>query len=565
LLTPAAKAGALPETVPVPDISPLQKANHGWAAYPFGTTWMYLDPTTPGAKPVQRESIATPRAATPEASPQSPAFPEEMYHAVTIRLIVEQMQGTALVQADLVTQHVHVADVDGLPITIAHMSPDALQGLGVSISGTLSGSFTQIPLVAIGDQVTQGSPYLVFGGGGGGVLGALGDAEELTDGEPTAEWIQIDTTAPDGSTTSTRRTIFDRIGDSNRADPEAAIKNLKPVPLVDVDGIGKAYLPLLSVTSLAISGSDSAAARYIPGQIPDTGVEQQANVSYAIQHYLYRLTSVLGPDLGLRLAPDGVNISSVTFSAVAGQPIDSPLVSTDVWLRNIMALPVHGETSNVAPALTIASFGLAAEELAVDSSSWINDLDLSALGLGSPPTPAVTVRSVFESAAAAKIATITLDPSDDLTSKLSLDASSSIYSLIQADLDAGRTVVVPARSVEIDGIPRIGWWAIDPRTGNVIDRMDSGGSAAYVLFSELGEYLAVLRSGLVQANQWKRMGCQAAVIALVASYLLGAPYAGYKAAKDAAAGNYVDSVADAIAGVGGATLAFLGSPAACLA
>jgi len=174
------------------------------------------------------------------------------------------------------------------------------------------------------------------------------------------------------------------------------------------------------------------------------------------------------------------------------------------------------------------------------------------------------VRTIFAAAKANGIQVVTLAPTDDLAATASLGAVDGVTQLIQADLDAGRTVVVPERQVEIEGTPRIGWWTIDPATGQIIDRMDTGGSAAVVMYQELAEYITVLRNGMAHADQWRRLGCTGAVITMLAAMLLGAPFAGYKAAQAGMACNYGEAVITATGGEIAGVVAFIRAPAACL-
>jgi hypothetical protein len=48
-------------------------------------------------------------------------------------------------------------------------------------------------------------------------------------------------------------------------------------------------------------------------------------------------------------------------------------------------------------------------------------------------------------------------------------------------LGEGRIVVVPERAVELDGVAVTGWWAVDPGTGEVTDRLEDGRAGASVL------------------------------------------------------------------------------------
>ena len=47
--------------------------------------------------------------------------------------------------------------------------------------------------------------------------------------------------------------------------------------------------------------------------------------------------------------------------------------------------------------------------------------------------------------------------------------------LIGAALDSGSIVVVPERPLAVAGSPRLGWWIVDPLTGQAVDQLDTGG------------------------------------------------------------------------------------------
>jgi hypothetical protein len=547
-------------------LTDFQRANHVMVEYAFGTDWVRLDPSVPGSEPVKLPSAATPVSATPVANPENGALPETMYHTVTLRLVVEQTAGDSLATTDFVSQQYRVSDIADLPITVAHFGAQDLQGLGIAITSIVEGSFTQIPLVAVGDQVTQGSPYLVFGGGGGGILGSFGDGQDaLADGEPTAEWLVIDINEPGAPPQTVSRVIFDRIGDAERTDPKTAIAGLKPIELVDYEDVGKCYPPLLAVTSLAISGSDLRAGRFGPQRAPDSGVEQQAIISHAVQFNLFRLITNMSRTYGFRAAPSGVNITSASFSARLDNTNMSPQLDVDVIRRRVMALPISDASPTVEPAVAIAALGQIAEELAVDPSGWSTTIDISQLALPEVPTPAVTIRSIFAAARSTTIPIITIAANSKASTTLALAADDPVLALIQRDLDSGLTVLIPRQRVEIESLPRIGWWAVDAVTRDAIDRMDTGGSAAFAYFQTITEYITVLRNGMVQANTWRRWNCIGSVVALVAALVIGCPFGGWKAGEAIAGGGYGTGAAYSSAAYAAYIAAFLKAPAACVA
>jgi hypothetical protein len=58
----------------------------------------------------------------------------------------------------------------------------------------------------------------------------------------------------------------------------------------------------------------------------------------------------------------------------------------------------------------------------------------------------------------------------------------------------GGTAIVPAKPVVIAARERIGWWQIDPQSGNLIGRMDNDGAG-----QELAEY------AIARANDWSTL------------------------------------------------------------
>ena len=79
-------------------------------------------------------------------------------------------------------------------MTLMHPEPQALDGIGVAISGLLDGYQNFVPSLLIGEQTMFGAP--VTFGTGGGVLSSLGGS--ASDGDTLAEWLEITVTTPSG-------------------------------------------------------------------------------------------------------------------------------------------------------------------------------------------------------------------------------------------------------------------------------------------------------------------------------------------------------------------------------
>ncbi|MDQ2992409.1 MAG: hypothetical protein M3R30_06265, partial [Candidatus Eremiobacteraeota bacterium] len=66
---------------------------------------------------------------------------------------------------------------------------------------------------------------------------------------------------------------------------------------------------------------------------------------------------------------------------------------------------------------------------------------------------------------------------------MSAAASAGVATIVSTDPRYGGVAIVPKSSIPFAGRDRIGWWQIDPVTGNLVGRMDDGAGQA------LGEYV----------------------------------------------------------------------------
>jgi len=74
---------------------------------------------------------------------------------------------------------------------------------------------------------------------------------------------------------------------------------------------------------------------------------------------------------------------------------------------------------------------------------------------------------------------------------------------VAADVEAGYVVIVPRKAVVRNGQQRVGWWRVDPVSGETIGVMDSGFHAAEEK-SELESTIASLRNYLKKdADDWE--------------------------------------------------------------
>jgi hypothetical protein len=305
----------------------------------------------------------------------------------------------------------------------------------------------------------------------------LGESEDVLGGGTSAEgdtlaaWLSVDVHAPDGQTHHTERTVFDRVDPAARAAGTIDVATIPPIELVNVPELGDVYLPMLSVTNLAVVGYQ------VPGSyfnqdfsIKDSRADL-ANVTHG-HHFLRAGLEVdQASEIGYRFFPNEPNVTAL--SLVPTQVLESSdgrmTTTIDMFHQSYGATPLDGATAAANSAIISGALSHLTERALFGELVTIM------------PTPAgkafLSVGRVFEEAKKAGIPLATLQPG---TTPTGIDVSPQAEALIGEALAAGYVVIVPERGVPLGGTPRTGWWQINPQTGETFDRMENGGSSQLV-------------------------------------------------------------------------------------
>jgi hypothetical protein len=162
-------------------------------------------------------------------------------------------------------------------------------------------------------------------------------------------------------------------------------------------------------------------------------------------------------------------------SLVAEPTASGATVALDIWHRPFGAVGLADVMPTVPPAMLAGIIPHAVERAMMEREPASADGSV---------VPVLSVGAVFEAAAAQGIPTRLLAGS--LPADAPYDPESRV--LLQRALDAGRLVIVPERSVDLGGRPRIGWWLVDPDTSATVDQMDDGMATSIV---QWGVYVSV--------------------------------------------------------------------------
>ncbi|MFN8518764.1 MAG: transglutaminase domain-containing protein [Chloroflexota bacterium] len=465
LMSTLAAAGVeLPSDEPaLPD---LERDRHVWLQYASGPQWIDLDPSVPGAQPGTAYATVTD---TPDQ------LPDELYHTLTVRSVVEVVQSDQPTRTELLAQTLRVADLVGTPVSVAHPTAEWL-GIGAAISGQQ----TYVPALLVGDQVFEGSSFaLDTGGGVGGALGQPGDLE----GQALAEWLVVDLALPDGGTRHAERPVFDRASAAQRAVQRATgeldLSTIGPVELVTLDDDAKdQFLPLAGMILLAVTPALvpwQAFDEDASGETDQLLLQAQMGQAFAYLRDLLRLES-----MGDRAAPrfyDGEPSVTAFWAAPTAPPTDGKAqvaATVDILHARHGAVPPADADAAAPAGLLAGAMDHAAERMVLEGTLSV---------VPDPPEQMsfASVGGLFELAEQRGVELVVLRPGD-AASTTALAANP----FVQDALAAGLLVVGPSAPIEVAGTGRLGWWEIDPATGVARDRMDDGFGA------ELGEYMAMV-------------------------------------------------------------------------
>jgi Transglutaminase-like superfamily len=472
LVQGALQSGGIAIPAAADGLPDLERSQYVWVQAKQGADWIDLDPG------IKDQDAAT-ALGTPVTGDLA-TLPDELRHRVETRVIVERVLGTGLEQV-VILEHAASADsLGGQPMALLHITPDGMQGAGITIGNALQGVDQYQPVLQVGDATHVGMTGVQLAAAdNGGAAGAFGGGGH--DGEATAEWLETTVTSPDGRTSTVRRILFDRIGSQVRAtgviDPTALPEMPRTRLTAQDEGV---YPPLLAVHFLAVA-TGATSSTVLAGVDPD----DDSPWGLRIGPHAYHLSrdsanATAGLTHGVRIYHDAPNVTRYVVELPAGVSDGSFTATLDVLTRNFAAVPVVGAQVDPAPGIVAGVLSHVAERLA--------------FGAASPDGSAAddtSVGTLLDLAAAQGIPVRTFAAGDDLTA---LPFAPDALDLLKAALASGWVAIAPERTVDLGGSPRIGWYLFDPVTGALTDQMDSGNGQT------MSEY-----AGLV-GNLWRAYG-----------------------------------------------------------
>ncbi len=456
-ITPPAPPSGLPG---------LERTRHVWVQYLNGGTWVDLDPSFAGQAPAKALTTATTTSAN---------LPSDVFHQMAIRLTVEIVTGGQPVRSDALSFQTRCQDLVAVPLTLVQAPPE-ITGQAAAVA---TGAQPYIPTLVVGSAGITGKPFALATEGGLGALGGLGGP---TEGDTLAEWLNVDIIAPGGQKTTVTREIFDRVGAVARASGQVDISSVPPATLTPIGSTGQFYLPLMGITSIAVAGGKTPWTYFQQDYRIADRLADLTNVSHGHHYVRDVLMAELEGETGYRFYPDAPNVTAVTLIPTAVATNSATMAATiDIISRSAAAVPVSAKPA-LHPFVAAGVLAhLAERTLAEGGAGQLPD---------APPMTSVGVGRVFAEAANEGVPIRALAPNSAVPADLQVSDLARIE--IDAALQAGYAVIVPAREVTLNGAQVIGWWRIDPRTGAAVDQMEGGKGESTDYLVLLGEVLKTI-------------------------------------------------------------------------
>jgi hypothetical protein len=477
-----------------------------WVEYRLGPS----DPWEP-VHPAHKDPAAVPEGLAPaQYFADRAAIPVELQHRFRFQVFIEQWVKGELIEHPVMSAwEAPVADLVGTPVTF-HNNPDGLSrsadafDIDTVIEQTelliplvndafppdlrvfdLTGTPTEFEEIAPNEYAATFDLGELIGTGPDGVdLFGSPDPSGETFPVLTAQWIDYTLIAPDGTESTHRRMILDRIGIENR------VAGRTQMTASGDEGAVKAAL-LRHYTFAIASGELSSA--FVLDQALERFIALRPLIELGLERRYF-------PDRSTRIPETIEGVSS----AWAGHPgvylafDQGARAASDINYRHEPSLivytfgPTWGAPERVRSSIDIVSnarrdfsvaggrLGPASAESLVTTGVW--ETHAEALVLANAPGPdTFNTMVALERAEAASIPVRVVTSEDDLVSA-GVVLSPEALANLRADLADGYIALVP--SAMTPGEEMTGWWRVEPRTGKTLGMTSDGrgqASAEYLI------------------------------------------------------------------------------------
>jgi hypothetical protein len=464
--------------------------DHWWVQVREGSAWRDFDLLgTPDGTPVVAVSETR----------EFDGLPPDLLHEVVVRVVAEQWSSGSLTERVALERALQPAKLIGVPVHL-QLSPrgwpkqfppagmDARQGLRafaleqhewVPALGIGGETVTQSAIRDSGDLGRAGGedPMAPTGRETGGAAGGVADLFKSAPSEPgptppapsgrlTAVWIEYEIRAPGEQPEKIRRQVFDAIGPSARA--------ARPVAEPKLDQAGQVARSLAMMMDTEILPLGCRIAPQFVTHLASQGLLANREVLATMSRANTADDFAKAQDIAKRLAPMPTPLYDLALTRFdwsrfgAFLYLDRPNILT----RHLFLAPrSNGFVLQRATDIVAHELGvdwIAGDGFNIRLEQGVVDTNAEAL-LASNRPDASSAAWAFQTGGE----WVTLTSRGD-TRLDSLRLGDDVRARIAADLSAGLVVVAPKEPVKVGDREFIGWWRVDPATGDALGMGSTG-------------------------------------------------------------------------------------------
>ena len=475
--------------------------NHWWVQMKKDDNWLDLDPTLPDAEPgkglTRVEDIYEPDD-----------LGDDLFHVIKIRVIVEQWKNGSLKENKAFEYTLKPSELFGNRVVLGHVPMNWPEDLNLfeeknpfqRLKTVVLDQKEWLPVLILGSSYITASSFTDSGeindkpgkkpesGAGGltrGIFGALAGKEETKHkSHLTAEWIEYEICSPGHPVKRIRRKVFDLIGPAVRQEYkviEPSFTNSQRMErgfsLLSEREIIIQVCQLTPDFFIHLMAKNMLANRDILSKILR---QDELTMHKDLAQQTKELTPFPGPEYTIALARgEWSRIRDDVY-------IDRPNIF--YYFREIR----QNQQGNL---IGYHGFDIVANEVAIHSNSeadpfricleqGVLDTNTEALIMGSFGGSVENTAKLFAETHAQGIKWLTIDDVKDPEWQR-IELPNHIRVRIEQDLAQGYAVLIPEKSITLEGRPLIGWWQFNPRTGNILGVMSTGKGQALTEYSIL--------------------------------------------------------------------------------
>jgi hypothetical protein len=412
-------------------------------------------------------------------------------------VVIERYEDGSTSEATVLDTDLRPAEMFDRPVVLAHLpkpwpegplntraDPNALGNAAVAVKEWM-------PFLLVGDKPVTQSAFTEGGQliadplnpkrdiadtGGAGFMSGFSEAlggGEAPSSSLTAEWIDYEIRVPGEPPRGIRRPIFDLLGPAGRSAKAQDFNASTNERLIE------RYESLLATTNILLQPCDFS-EEYLAHLLTRSLVANQTAIKELSRERDPAKARDLASTLFGRLDHWGaLPTLAVWRSALAGESRDWFIDQPNVLNYRLITRVVSSDQPEVRATIDFASNTVGVRRNGSRGSfdarlhQGVTDTVAEMLAQGSEVTRAENTSSLFAAAGSGPDVAVSIGR-DELGAVGNFGWPDDVAARVTASVNAGYVAVVLKEPVSIHGRQRIGWWRVDPTSGETIGVMDTG-------------------------------------------------------------------------------------------